>query len=70
MTEATCMLCPRTAAYPVGGAWAFPWVATACGGAVCRVCGDCAVGDYLERLRGVLEARAAAETGARKGRKR
>lgn len=61
------MLCSRTAPYPVGGSWQFPYVATASGGRVCRACGECAVGDYLERLRGALEAREAAETGASKG---
>ena len=70
MTEATCMLCDAQASYPVGGAWAFPWVATPRGGFVARVCPGCATGDYLERLRALSEARAAAETGARKGRKR
>lgn len=70
MTEATCMLCPATTPWPVGGSWAFPWVATPRGGFVARVCPGCATGSYLERLRGVLEAREAAETGARKGKRR
>lgn len=68
VTEAKCALCDATTSYPVGGAWAFPWVATARGGFVARVCPGCATGDYLERLRATAEARAAAETLKRKRR--
>lgn len=69
MTEATCALCDMTTLYPVGGSWAFPWVATPRGGFVARVCPGCATGSYLERLRALSEARAAAEMGARKPRR-
>lgn len=69
VTEATCALCDATTPWPVGGAWAFPWVATASGGFVARVCPVCATGGYLERLRALSEAREGEKTGA-KGRRR
>lgn len=65
MSEATCMLCPRTAAYPVGADWTFPW---ACG-RVWRLCPACSQSDYGPRLEALTRARAAAETGAKKPRR-
>jgi len=59
------MLCDARAAFPVGGDWAFPWAL----GRVWRLCPSCGASDYGPRLRALSEARAAAETGAKKPRR-
>lgn len=63
---ATCSLCDATTPYPVGGTWGFPFAY----GAVWRLCPACWASDYGPKLEALTRARAAAETGAKKGRRR